>query len=73
MDTTNRRRLLVGTLWFLAGWVWVGAAITVLSLPALITPLGAVAVGALAAWLYRRQPARAAAIAGNLRTVAPPD
>jgi len=53
MDTTFRRRLAVGALWFLAGWVWAGAAVALLALPTLVTPFGAIAAGAVAFGLYR--------------------
>ncbi|MGH2466951.1 MAG: hypothetical protein ACRDGL_04400 [Candidatus Limnocylindrales bacterium] len=53
MDTTFRRRLAVGALWFLTGWVWVGAAVALLALPPLLVPCGALAAGAVAFRLYR--------------------
>lgn len=53
MDTTFRRRLAVGALWFLAGWVWAGAAVALLALPTLVTPFGAIAAGAVAFGLNR--------------------
>ena len=73
MDTLLRRRILVGALWFLAGWVWVGAAVALLALPGLITPLGAVATAALAVRLYRRQTAAIPALAGTVGAAPPLD
>jgi hypothetical protein len=63
MDATLRRRLFVGSLWFLAAWVWIGAAVSVFGLPSVITPLSALAVGAAAFGLYRQRVGRGAVVA----------
>lgn len=63
METTTRRRLFVGALWFLAAWVWIGAAVWLFALPSAITPLGALAIGAAAFGFYRQRADRQAVAA----------